>query len=91
MIFLLVVRSGLYTQNMPRTMIKVWLRGSTNVKKELHPKKIMLSFWWEVYGLIFLRMLPNDNSITTDFNYAELDRLKIEIKKIRLQNDQLFF
>ena len=47
-----------------------WLSpGQTDVatpKANLHPKKVMLSVWWDANGIIYWKILPNGCTITAD-------------------------
>ena len=67
-------------------MSRQWLQpGQTPVttpKSYLHPKKVMLSVWWYVYGVIYWKLLPKNTTITADVYCRQLQKLKskIEIK-----------
>lgn len=66
---------------------KSWgLPGTTPLatpKAGLHPRKVMLSVWWDWKGLIHFELLPRNQTINTDFYCAQLDRLKAAIEEKR--------
>jgi [histone H3]-lysine36 N-dimethyltransferase SETMAR len=61
-----------------------WLSiGQTSVatpKTDLRPKKVMLSVWWGVKGVIHWETLPNSCTITADLYCQQLDLVAPELK-----------
>ena len=61
-----------------------WLSpGQTGVATPntgLHPKRVMLSVWWGVNGIIFWEILPNGYTITADIYCQQLDRVAEKLK-----------
>ena len=66
-----------------------WLSpGQTGVatpKADLHPKKVMLSVWWGVNGIIHWEILPNGRTITADLYCQQLDRLPKNSRESRTE------
>ncbi|CAF1475166.1 unnamed protein product [Adineta ricciae] len=69
-----------------------WLEaGQTGVatpKDDLHPKKIMLSVWWGVKGIIHWEILPAGCTITADLCCQQLDRVAA---KLQGKQDKVYF
>ena len=64
-----------------------WIRQSKELiptlKPELHPKKVMLSVWWDFKGVLYWELLPTNTTVTAEVYIAQLEKLKksqIEIK-----------
>ena len=74
------------------TRKRQWLgAGETGVatpKDDLHPKKIMLSVWWGVKGVIHWELLPTGYTITADLYCQQLDRVAA---KLRGKQDRIYF
>jgi histone-lysine N-methyltransferase SETMAR len=74
------------------TRTRQWLgagqRGLPTPKNDLHPKKIMLSVWWGVRGIIHGELLPTGCTITADLYYQELDRVAAKLKG---KQDRIYF
>lgn len=45
-------------------------------KAGLHPKKVMLSVWWDMEGVVYFELLDMNQGITADIYCEQLDRLK---------------
>jgi histone-lysine N-methyltransferase SETMAR len=60
-------------------------------KGELHPKKVMLSVWWDVRGVIYHEFLPTNCNVTAALYCAQLRSLASEIAKKRPQMDKVYF
>ena len=62
------------------TRRKQWLgtgqRGIETPKTELHPKKVMLSIWWNVRGIIHWELLPTGSTVTTNIYCQQLNRVQ---------------
>ena len=69
-----------------------WLgAGQTGVatpKTDSHPKKVMLSVWWGVNGVIYWEILPNDCTITADLYCQQLDRVA---EKLKRKQDRIYY
>lgn len=74
------------------TRKRQWLgAGQTGVatpKDDLHPKKIMLSVWWGVKGIIHWEILPAGCTITADLYCQQLDRVAA---KLHGKQDRVYF
>jgi histone-lysine N-methyltransferase SETMAR len=88
-ILLPVMRSGCYVN---RTRKRQWLgAGQIRVatpKNDLHPKKIMLSVWWKVRGIIHWELLSTGCAITADLYCQQLDRVA---SKLQEKQDRIYF
>lgn len=62
-----------------------WLnKGDTpqpTPKPDLHPKKVMLSIWWNFKGIIHFELLPANQTITSEVYCAQLERLSQVLKE----------
>ena len=54
--------------------------GAATPKADLHPKKVMLSVWWAVNGIVHWEILPNGCTITADLYCQQLDRVAEKLK-----------
>lgn len=52
-------------------------------KPGLHPKKIMLSIWWDFKGVIFYELLPSGQTIDSTLYCSQLTKLDQSIKNKR--------
>ena len=52
-------------------------------KQELHPKKVMLSLWWDMRGLIHYELLEPNQTITAVKYCSQLDDLRTALSKKR--------
>jgi [histone H3]-lysine36 N-dimethyltransferase SETMAR len=48
-------------------------------KAELHPKKVLLSVWWDVEGIIHWEVLPPNQTINAAFYCLQLDRVRASL------------
>ena len=59
------------------TRKRQWLgagqKGVATPKNELHPKKIILSVWWGLKGIIHWELLPTGCNVTADLYCQQLD------------------
>jgi hypothetical protein len=80
-ILLPVRRSGCYVNH---TRKRQWLgAGQIRVatpKNDLHSKKIMLSVWWRVRGIIHWKLLSTGCAITADLYCQQLDRVAAKLQ-----------
>lgn len=64
-----------------------WLRPDdpkpTTSKPEIHQRKVMLSVWWDVKGVVFFQLLPRNQTINSDFYCQQLDALNESIARKR--------
>ena len=69
-----------------------WLSpGQTDVvtlKPDVHPKKVMLSVWWDVRGIIHWESLPDGCIITADLYCQQLNRVAAKLKG---KQDRIYF
>ena len=49
-------------------------------KHDLHPKKVMLSVWWGIKGIIYWELLPDGCTVTADLYCQQLDRVAQKLK-----------
>lgn len=57
-------------------------------KPDLHPKKVMMSVWWNVQGIIYWELLPDGCSVTSDLYCQQLDRVA---EKLKGKQDRIYF
>ncbi|CAF3468970.1 unnamed protein product [Rotaria socialis] len=57
-------------------------------KADLHPKKVMLSVWSGVNGIIHWELLPNGCTITAELYYQQLDRVA---EKLKGKQDRIYY
>jgi histone-lysine N-methyltransferase SETMAR len=62
--------------------------GVATPKNDLHPKKIMVSVWWGVKGVIHWKLLPTRCTITADLYCKQLDRVAT---KFQGKQDRIYF
>lgn len=55
----------------------------TTPKAGLHPKKVMLSVWWDFKGILYYELLPNNQTINSEKYCLQLDQLKAAIQEKR--------
>lgn len=74
------------------TCKRQWLgKGETGIptlKDELHPKKVMLSVWWGIRGIIHWELLPKGSTITADLYCQQLERVAANLKG---KQDKVYF
>ena len=62
--------------------------GTVTPKNDLHPKKVMLSVWWGVKGIIYRKPLPDEYTVTADLYCQQLDRVA---QKLKDKRDRIYF
>ena len=66
---------------------KQWVQYDENplpvAKPNLHPKKVMLSVWWDHLGVIYWELLPRNATINSEVYMRQLDDLRKEIRRKR--------
>lgn len=60
-------------------------------KGELHPRKVLLSVWWDVNGIIHQEFLQPNSTITSTVYTNQLQRLNEKVLQTRPQRDKIFF
>ena len=57
------------------------------VKRDLHPKKIMICVWWDWEGMVHWEMLDGNVTITKELYIAQLRRVNeaIQLKRSHRQ------
>lgn len=62
-------------------------------KPGLHPRKVLLSVWWDYQGILYFELLPANQTINSDTYCAQLDKLKeaIRVKRPKLANRSSVF
>ena len=65
-----------------------------NQKNDLHPKKVMLSVWWDLEGIIYYVLLRPNTIIDSKLYCKQFQNLKValqanrsERRKVRLLHD----
>jgi [histone H3]-lysine36 N-dimethyltransferase SETMAR len=63
-------------------------------KGDLHPKKVMLSIWWDFQGIIYFELLPPNTTVDSKLYCKQLQNLKAAMQtqrperhKVRLLHD----
>lgn len=60
-------------------------------RPSLHPRKIMLSVWWDSSGVIHWELLPANSTITAVKYCEQLDRLAAKISELRPEKNHVRF
>ena len=60
-------------------------------KPELHPKKVMLSVWWDVHGVVYWELLPPNTTITAEVYCLQLENLKQNLETVRPGHGKVYF
>lgn len=60
-------------------------------KGEIHAKKVMLSVWWDIHGVVYWELLPHNTTITAEVYCAQLDNLKATLLAQRPEHDKVYF
>ena len=55
----------------------------TTPKAGLHPKKVMLSIWWDWKGVLYYELLPENHTINSNKYCSQLDQLKAALDEKR--------
>lgn len=58
-------------------------------KGELHPKKVMLSVFWDYKGILWYELRPSGTTVNSDVYCSQLDELAMEIQKNRPERKQI--
>ena len=54
-------------------------------KNDLHPKKVMLSVWWDFEGIIYYELLRPNTTIDSKLYCEQLQNLKVALQANRLE------
>jgi histone-lysine N-methyltransferase SETMAR len=60
-------------------------------KGELHPKKVMISVWWDIHGVIYWEVLPRNATVIATLYCEQLQRLDQALKKCRPKSEKIYF
>jgi [histone H3]-lysine36 N-dimethyltransferase SETMAR len=53
------------------------------VRPKTHRRKILLSVWWDKYGVVHFELLPPNRTITAEYYVGQLERLNQAIREKR--------
>lgn len=62
--------------------------GIPNTKQDLHPKKSLLSCWWNAKGIVHWELLPTNTTVNAELYCAQLD---VVASKLRGKQDRVYF
>ena len=54
-------------------------------KADIHQKKVVLSVWWDLKGIVYFELLPRNQTINSNFYCRQLMKLEKEMKEKRLE------
>lgn len=60
-------------------------------KQGRHPRKVMLSVWWDIRGIIYFELLPRNATVTAEVYCGQLDRLRDAIAEKRPGMQDILF
>jgi histone-lysine N-methyltransferase SETMAR len=58
-------------------------QATPRARPDLHPRKTMMSVWWDVEGVVHYELLPRNQTITADLYCQQLRRLNAAIQQKR--------
>lgn len=58
-------------------------------RRELHPRKIMLSVFWDSKGIVLFELLPRNTTITSAYYCQQLDRLQQKLAERRPERQKI--
>ncbi|EFO92736.1 hypothetical protein CRE_20551 [Caenorhabditis remanei] len=61
------------------------------IKQEFNLKKILLSVWWSVHGLLYWELLPEGKNITADYYSSQLQKVKSKLKTSPLHGHRVHY
>ena len=74
---------------------RMWIAADEERKRtpepEFHLRKVMLSIWWDIHGVIHHEFLPPNATITSEVYCNQLQRLKEKLIETRPQHDKVYF
>lgn len=72
-----------------------WLKPEQDAqptpKPDLHPKKVMLCVWWDVYGVVYWELLPSNTTITAKVYCNQIQKMRAEYQKKRPKTGKKYF
>jgi histone-lysine N-methyltransferase SETMAR len=60
-------------------------------KGDLHPKKVMLSLWFDISGIVHFELLPDGATITAASYCKQLERLDNKLKEVRPGREKVYY
>lgn len=60
-------------------------------KGDLHPRKVMLSVWWDTRGVVYFELLPHNATITAAYYCSQLQKLSAELERVRAGHGKILF
>lgn len=60
-------------------------------KPEIHAKKILLSVWWDIYGVVYWEILPPNTTINAEVYCTQLENLKATLLTQRPEHEKIYF
>ena len=88
----LITRDEKWIIYVNHTRKRQWLGGrQTGIaapKNRLHSKKIMLTVWWGIRGVIYQELLLTGTTVTADIYCQQLDRVA---EKLQGKQDRVYF
>lgn len=79
------------THTRKRQWVDVEEEPEPEPKPDLHQRKVMLSVWWDVLGIVHWELLPPNTTITADYYCSQLRRLKAKLQSSRPQREKVYF
>jgi histone-lysine N-methyltransferase SETMAR len=64
-------------------------RPEPTPKADLHPKKVLMSIWWDVHGVVLWELLPTNVTITSALYCDQLQRLSLKVTTDRPQHKKI--
>lgn len=58
-------------------------KPQSEVKADMHPKKVLLCIWWDVHGIIYYEFLDNNTTVTAELYCQQLERVQESLIKNR--------
>jgi histone-lysine N-methyltransferase SETMAR len=58
-------------------------------KPDPHGRKVMLSLWWDVYGVVYSELLPTNVSVTSHVYCDQLEKWNTQLRLTRPQHDKI--
>lgn len=72
-----------------RQWVDIDKKAEPDLKGELHPKKVMLSIWWDRKGVIYWELLPDNTTVTAEVYCCQLENMVAEFKRVRPGHDKI--
>lgn len=72
---------------------KTWVNKGTGAQPTprpgLHPKKIMLSAWWDTEGVVYWELLPLNSTINSEIYCEQLERVQGALRERRPNREKV--